>query len=42
MRHNLEAIEKLLKGSPHSTFYIFLEKKRRDVKRERLMGGDFK
>ncbi len=37
-----EAIEKLLKGSPHSTVYKFLEKKKRDMKRERLMGGDFK
>lgn len=37
-----EAIEKLLKGSPHSTVYRFLEKKRRDLKRARLLGEDFK
>ena len=36
-----EAVEKLLKGSPHSTVYRFLEKKRREMKRERLRGGDF-
>jgi ribosomal RNA assembly protein len=35
-----EAIEKLLKGSPHSTAYKFLEKKRRDMRRARLMGKD--
>jgi len=32
-----EAIEKLLRGSPHSTVYKFLEKKRRDMKRARLL-----
>ncbi|MBW2989921.1 KH domain-containing protein [Candidatus Woesearchaeota archaeon] len=33
-----EAIEKLMKGSPHSTVYRFLERKRRAMKRERMMG----
>jgi len=37
-----EAVEKLLKGTPHSTVYRFLEKKRRNMKRARLMGGDLK
>ena len=37
-----EAIERLLNGSPHSNVYKFLEKKRRDIKRARLMGGDMK
>jgi len=37
-----EAIEKLLKGSPHSTAYKFLEKKRREMKKARLLGEDLK
>ncbi len=37
-----EAVEKLLKGSPHSGVYRFLEKKRREMKRARLMGEDLK
>ncbi len=35
-----EAIEKLLRGSPHSTVYTFLERKRRNIKRARLLGAD--
>lgn len=37
-----EAVEKLLRGSPHSTVYKFLEKKRRDMKRARLLGEDLR
>ncbi|MEA2036622.1 MAG: KH domain-containing protein [Nanoarchaeota archaeon] len=37
-----DAIEKLLKGSPHAGVYKFLERKRRDMKRSRLMGGDLR
>lgn len=37
-----EAVEKLLKGSPHSTVYRFLEKKRKDMKRARLLGEDLR
>ena len=37
-----EAIEKLLRGSPHSTVYKFLEKKRRELKRARFIGRDLK
>jgi len=37
-----EAIEKLLKGSPHSGVYKFLEKKRREIKKARLLGEDLK
>ena len=33
-----EAVEKLLRGSPHSGVYNFLERKRRDIKRARLLG----
>ncbi|HZX45044.1 MAG TPA: KH domain-containing protein [Candidatus Nanoarchaeia archaeon] len=35
-----EAIEKLLRGSPHSTVYKFLEKKRTMMKRERMLRAD--
>ncbi len=35
-----EAIEKLIRGSPHSSVYKFLEKKRRDLKRERIFGKE--
>ncbi len=37
-----EAIEKILGGSPHSTVYRFLEKKRREMKKARLLGEDLK
>ena len=37
-----EAVEKLLRGSPHSGVYKFLEKKRRDIKRARLLGDEIK
>jgi ribosomal RNA assembly protein len=37
-----EAIEKLLRGSPHSTVYKFLERKRREIKRKRILGEDIK
>ncbi|MBW2974805.1 KH domain-containing protein [Candidatus Woesearchaeota archaeon] len=30
-----EAIERLIKGSPHSTVYKFLERKRREIKKKR-------
>ena len=33
-----EAIERLLRGSPHSSVYKFLEKKRSDMKRVRILG----
>jgi ribosomal RNA assembly protein len=36
-----DAIEKLIKGSPHSGVYKFLERKRRDMKKARLL-GEFK
>ena len=37
-----EAVEKLLRGSPHSGVYKFLERKRRDIKRARLLGEELK
>lgn len=37
-----EAVERLLKGSPHSTVYKFLEKKRRYMKKARMLGEDLK
>lgn len=37
-----EAVEKLLNGSPHSTVYKFLERKRREMKRSKLLGVDLK
>ena len=35
-----EAVERLLKGSPHASVYKFLEKKRRELKRGRLIGEE--
>jgi ribosomal RNA assembly protein len=35
-----EAVEKLLGGSPHSSVYKFLEKKRRAIKRANIIGKD--
>lgn len=37
-----EAVEKLLNGSPHSSVYKFLEKKRREMKMARMTGEDIK
>lgn len=37
-----EAIERLLKGSPHASVYKFLERKRREIKKARLLGEDLK
>lgn len=37
-----EAIEKLLQGSPHSSVYKFLERKRRDIKRAKITGEELK
>ena len=37
-----EAIEKILGGSPHSGVYKFLERKRRDIKRARILGEELK
>ena len=37
-----EAVERLLRGSTHSAVYKFLEKKRRDIKRARILGKELK
>ena len=34
------AVEALLSGSPHSSIYKFLEKRRREMKRDELLGKD--